>query len=1018
MKTEERELIQSLLAPLTGLPAILSDDRQQLASLLAPLAALPDAVRALARAQSVDDAKGEDADRVARKISRQYVAAEIAQLGGVALLANDTVESVMQRAMAEAWARGRDDAAPAVARIAAIEVVPGETLVSLVERVRTQGLKAADAELSEMYASGAREALAHATEQLAKHTGVELQDGDTLTDVIWRAGLATADARLAGAELVRLQIWRAAGLSGDPPGRSEDIVAAIQNAGSARDGREQVWRAAGLDGDPPNDAPAIVAAIQEQASARLARMLAEKERAEQRALALENTLGIRFAEGREQGRSESAVELERLQDFQLQLHEEARNQTVHELVARSGHPAVNAGEALDILASAIRDGIDASASLRDVRERAAQGALLAVLDERCPGARHERVGLSKVEDLPAVELRAEIARRWCEMVESGRIAEVVIRPGENYAVEGHAPGCTCKRCMPEKYAVEERAPDIVEVTILRNAAAMLRTVDGKLRQVLFDRNIDHEGADPDILVDRLVAARDAQAKTLDEAEQAYDAVERALRTALHNAGVVHQESDALQCVELLTLVASRNHNARERLDDALECINLVDAELRRFLTACGEQLTGQERVLDLARRLTEPTQRTVVEVPRSARDGARRELREIVSALGLRVEIDHLALPEARAAVIGAVQEQTTDRDATAEFERSAWQTLGLLCGKLGVWFDFASLVPPLDQGVTTIARAIREHYVNARHEDLARGQQLVVDAVCTALDVYIPNDSSVAHWAGRLKEHVTAGRPTAQVREASIAGQRSAGEPLSEVGADTTSEQRASVLAAVQALSGELPPEPTLGEACRELDERIYALTYWAKDNLPLLALWDAQLVENCPLAFEHLKRDEGSLVNVYRYSGEWNELARDLRAVAEGDDARELAEWLATGLDFRALLEVMLDRVGHLEEECAERDDKAESAKSEIDGRVEDLARALYERLPLGVAPQLVARCAQDLDRVDDPLVNGVRSLLAGAAGRAHDPRTLEDWCALAPAERNRLIDRTRDALAAVAA
>jgi hypothetical protein len=975
MKTEERELIQSLLAPLTVLPATLT-------AALAPLGALPDAVRALARAQGGEQSTLDPASQVT---------------------------------------------AQEVARIAGIEPVWGETLFQAVRRALA--LREHDARL------GVREALDHTMEELAKYTGIELQDGDTIADVIRRAGLATADARAWGDQHGRgqalVELSEAGGfelVGADVRGREFEVIANYVRMGrefershgarptgdelsemyasGAREGRGQVWRAAGMDEDAPRDALTIVEAIQERASARL---IIEKERAEQRVQELQAELDVRFAEGCEQGRAERATELEQLQDWQHQLHEEARNQTVHELVARSGHPAVGAHEALDVLAAAIRDGIESGSSLREVRERAAQGALLALLDERCPGARHERVGLGKVEDLAAVELRAEVARRWHDTT----------------------PGYAAGRAMIEDEGDHAWADGLLrksEQIVVAGLESLLgEAPDGDLEQ----------------LCSRLSETAQANASTLRE-------VERDLRTALNNAGVP-ADADVLQCAELLVLVASRNHNAAQKLDEANEYIGAIDAELRRFLQACGEKLSGQERVLDLAHRLADAGQRTVVEVPRSARDGARRELREIVSALGLTVATDHLAVPDARAAVIAAIQAQM-DPDARPleQFRevmaalcdvvpdanesvsaveiaqevvrRARWEsastvaqrTLLQLREKLGVAaipdVEPGDVVSAPDQAVDNTARAIREHYVNLRHEDLARGQQLVIDAVSTTLSVPKPlADQALQNWA------------------AEIVGGWVATSSTASVGADTSSEQRASVLAAVEALGGELPSEPTLGEACMSLDSRIAVLKVWAKDYLPILALWDRLAIQECPLAFERVKRglDSKGVENpardvrdAHEDAADWNPLARDLRAVVEGDDPSALAQWLKTGQDARALIEVALDRVKHLEDVCAESDDAVENAKVEIVERVEDLARALYERTPVGVDPQLVARTAEDLADVSDPLVNGVRSLLAGAADRASAPRDLDAWCALHPTERNRLIDRTRDALAAVAA
>lgn len=861
--------------------------------------------------------------------------------------------------------------------------------------------------------------------RVAELAGLEPIPGERLEGVVRRViALRDSDARLAsdhaapheleiarteGAAQARAEIWRqvacAAGVSGDAVSEDAHPIELVRRAiESAREqGRIEAFVAlvhahslevpdGGRAQDVLNDA--IVAALE-----------------------AENAISKAFDAGREQGRASGIKDV------------------LTSLASRAGAPEMVATE--DRLADLLREGIEAGKPLREVRERAASGALLALLDDVLPGVRHERTGLGKVEDLVNGELRSEIARRVGERSATDAQDE---RPGllaalrafggradegcETWTVDGLRLACAnlglAYRRMEDQCSVQV-TKDVYDGLILQRDAYMQQVfdLDRHLRGALDAHEIDHTGANALQCVELLIASRDTQAQTLGEAEQAYDAIERALRTALHNAGVSHVDSDALQCVELL--VASRNAQAKtldeaesayDRDHDALaaaqDTIAALDRTLRPAVAAAGVPVEDAT-VLDLAERLVIAS-RTVVanetEMPRSARDGSRKTIREIIAALGLDLQTDHLTLPKATAALVQALQGiERSPVDSSA-----ALQTLGVLATALNlqVALDGCSVPEARD----AVARAVRALVVNARHEELERGRQIVINAVCEALACRPPNqDESLAFWA------------------IEVAGKG---------GADTARE-RAIVIQAVRNLGGDdAAYGASLEVACTLLDDQISSLKSWARDNLPILALWDAVAVQDCPLPFERARRPLDGMgkenpprdvSDAHEDEDDWRPLARDLRSVVDGDDVTELAAWLRTGQDVRALIEVALDRVAHLENEVAESDDRVEVAKGAIADSVEELARALWERLPRGVNPDVVGQLAHELaetcstvspaspdvaDLASD--LSAVERALRSEYERAQATRDLASWCALSPAERNRLVDRTRDALAAV--
>lgn len=864
MKAEERQMIETLLAPVS-----------ELQTLLAPLGELPDALRALARA-----------------------------VGGDAL--PQTVEA------------GHFDVARAVAELAGLDQVPGETLEDVVRRVID-------------------DARAQAIEH-ARATN-------------YAAPQEIADARLAGADLVRQQIWCAAGLDGDPPLRSEDFVSVLREA-SAREAldnaRAEIARVAGIDVLDPTEGIASVV---------------------QRAL----------EKARELGYADGVVE--------------ARAQVLGVLVERSGHPPVDVGVVIDVLADAIRDGLDAGASVREVRERAARSALLDLLDDVAPGVRQERpsgAAGAKLEDYPARELRAEIAARLKQHID-------VVSGSQSYEADVLAAtlGRQAQDELPVQRAQLRQAMDL--------AARALISLDAEPRK----------GATIADLVEELarLAGKPWGAGALAAIADALD-VPR------------YVEGSSLQGWLDVTLAAIRERSAEVReveattdldaLATARDTIAQLDGILRPVVAAAGVPVEDAT-ILDLAERIVLIASQAA-NLPRSARDGARREQRELATALGLQVQIDHLSVPGARAALVRAIQAQTANPDEpiVQQFQ----EICRILHDSLPDASEFTSSVE--------LAREVAER-ARVAISAVEGPKTAVLREIATIARALGTNDA-IAHM------NTTAARSTLirdieALIEREVAKARDAAQAAAPLDLDALYKSPIEtvvrkddgaihrVWSACKALGVELTETTTVHDACDDLGSRIDALETWVRDWLSPARLWDRALVDNCPLDVPAFDQERGTedLDDVSEDDLEWRDFARRVKAVAEGDDVVDLAAWIPEKDDVRVVLQAMLDRVTHLEEQLEEQTEQESGRVDTGSPYAEELARRIFELWPASVDVATLRQIVRPLDDVDDPQVNGVRALLSGKLDRA-DVRDLEAWVALDPATRNRLIDRTRDALAAV--
>lgn len=693
--------------------------------------------------------------------------------------------------------------------------------------------------------------------------------------------------------------------------------------------------------------------------------------------------------------------------------------------------------------------------MRAHRERAASAALLELCDDLGLD-RHRRLSDgSKVEDLPAVELRSAIVQQWCDSDAKGLRALIrglfhdlgcdrveiedlpvhKLRPALVEALRTRAAETVAHTCDAEHALMRAQtalrgalkqlerpwAPeDDVEslVTQLLLACSLARPVDAAaykplagslglsvsldgltgtdaraaLVQAIRDRALSDRQADVllgqnsviEMIVEALGVDGRADGETAqdwatrsavqlgergtpagvesltmerDDAQAQLRDTGYVLRRALLAAEVEPEGLTTCELAQRLAEIAAIRERTLEEADassgadmDAIaaarDTITQIDRTLRAALQAAGESTDGV-LVLDLADRLAA----RATDLPRSARDGARREQREIIAALALDVRLDHLSVPGARAEIVRAVQ-STTD----AAGDRAAEQ-------------------------LRDVARALR-----AVTPDLPEHVSVV----------------ELAHDVADRARRATDGTPDYK-------------RPIDE--ARRTDDGAVwAVWSACQSLGVEITETTTISEACDALGVRLDALAVWIRDSLPLVRLWDRQLVDLCPIdvpALDKARTCAATLGATDDDDAHWKKLAEDVRAVADGVDIDGLVSWIAEDKDARAVLGALLDRVDHLEDKLQDKDDPDPRTETPL---AEKLAQRMFEHWP-AVEISTVQRSIDDLARVDDPLVRGVCALLADKVHRAQLRRDLEDWCALAPNERNRLIDRTQEALDAVA-
>jgi hypothetical protein len=232
-----------------------------------------------------------------------------------------------------------------------------------------------------------------------------------------------------------------------------------------------------------------------------------------------------------------------------------------------------------------------------------------------------------------------------------------------------------------------------------------------------------------------------------------------------------------------------------------------------------------------------------------------------------------------------------------------------------------------------------------------------------------------------------------------------------------SSSRPEQTVMSACNVLGIELPESADLDVSCERLTDTLDQLVAWARKKLPTAALWDRSALDDCPLIVPDLDVcRERALDRTKAVSDPaiWESFADTVRCVVDGEDASALALWISVETDASDILAVVLDRVEHLEGKLEDRKVDRTLIAAARPEYAEDVARRLYEVLPLGVELAAVERvysemCDQgaDVEQTED-----IRKALA----RTRAPRNLEAWCALHPSERNRFVDRTRDVLQAV--
>jgi hypothetical protein len=577
----------------------------------------------------------------------------------------------------------------------------------------------------------------------------------------------------------------------------------------------------------------------------------------------------------------------------------------------------------------------------------------------------------KLDGLDGADARAALVQAIRDRALADRQADVIL--GQDSVIDSIAaaldvPGridCETAADWAVRIAaqLDERPTSVTADVILTltmerdDAQAQLRATDDVLRRAVKAAEIEPEGLTTPELAQRLAEIAAIRERTLEEADDASDndaeefmQIDLVLRAALQNAGIEHEGMSVLDLVHRVAALACDRNAILDAImpavDAARDTLVQVEQTLRTGLQAAGESTDGA-LVLDLAQRLAART----TDLPRSARDGARREQRELVAALAIDVRIDHLSVPGARAEIVRAVQ-STTDAagDRAAELLRDVSRVLRIV-------------TPDLPEHVSVI---------------------------------------ELAHDVAERARRATDGTPDYK-RQIDEARRTDDGAVWA-------------VWSACQSLGVELSENATISEACDALGARIDSLAVWVRDSLPLARLWDRQLVDLCPLDVPVLDKPRicaATLGSTDDDAEHWKDLAKDVRNVADGDDIDGLATWIAEDKDARTVLSALLDRVWHLEVALQDKDDVDPRTETPF---AEKLAQRMFEYWP-AVEISTVQRSIEDLARVDDPLVRGVCALLTDKVQRAQRRRDLEDWCALTPSVRNRLIDRTQEALDAVA-
>jgi hypothetical protein len=625
-----------------------------------------------------------------------------------------------------------------------------------------------------------------------------------------------------------------------------------------------------------------------------------------------------------------------------------------------------------------------SVSLDDLNSVAARRALVQAIRDHALAERQEDVLIGQngvidilvnALDLPGRE-QDEPAENWVartaaqlnarvslarELGRSDVLDEVCAETGVDFPSRDESYFVWAGRCLAARTCDSSELGESDEIESLKmerdDALSQLRATVDVLQRAVQAADVDPEGLTTCELAQRLAEIAAIRERTLEKADDVSDndaeefmQIDLVLRAALQNAGIEHEGMSVLDLVHRVAALACDRNAILDAImpavDAARDTLVQVEQTLRTGLQAAGESTDGA-LVLDLAQRLAART----TDHPRSARDGARREQRELVAALAIDVRIDHLSVPGARAEIVRAVQ-STTDAagDRAAELLRDVSRVLRIV-------------TPDLPEHVSVI---------------------------------------ELAHDVAERARRATDGTPDYK-RQIDEARRTDDGAVWA-------------VWSACQSLGVELSENATISEACDALGARIDSLAVWVRDSLPLARLWDRQLVDLCPLDVPVLDKPRicaATLGSTDDDAEHWKDLAKDVRNVADGDDIDGLATWIAEDKDARTVLSALLDRVWHLEVALQDKDDVDPRTETPF---AEKLAQRMFEYWP-AVEISTVQRSIEDLARVDDPLVRGVCALLTDKVQRAQRRRDLEDWCALTPSVRNRLIDRTQEALDAVA-